>query len=73
MLENRDLMTVLDETEDEVLYLMDNDIFHTSVIVYHEDKPDEGNFVLPDMQGPFPRTLEEAKDYDWVRLEDVDW
>lgn len=73
MMENRDLMTVLDENEDYTLYRMQNDIFDTAVMVYHEGRPDEENLVLTDMQGPFPKTLEDAVDFEWVRAEEVDW
>lgn len=73
MMENRDLMAVLDENDDYVLYRMKNDIFDTAVLVFHEGRQDEENLVLTDMQGPFPKTLDDAFDYEWIRAEDVDF
>ena len=72
-MENRDLMKVLDENETAVLYKLENDIFDTVALVYNEGTENEETYVLTDMQGMYPKTLDEANDYDWVRAEDVDW
>ena len=72
-MENRDIMTVLDEDGTTVLYRMKNDIFDTVALVYHDGEPNEEGYVLTDMQGPFPTTLSDVSDYDWVPADQVDW
>lgn len=69
-----ELMTVLDEGDNMTLYLLDNDVFGpTAVIVTDEGKAGEQAYVLTDMQGPYPKTIDEIADYDWCRAEDVDF
>lgn len=70
-----ELMEIFDsnEEQDTKLYHLKNDIFDTVVLVYHEDTSDEEVYVLADMQGAYPESLEDAEDFDWVRAEDVEW
>lgn len=55
-----------DEETDTVLIRLENDIFDTVALVVHMDESDEEVYFLKDMQGDFPATLEEAREYDWV-------
>jgi len=66
-------LEVLDIDDECTLYHMENDIFDTAVLVYHEGTSAEQTLVLTDMQGAFPQRIEEIPDYDWVNAEDVDW
>ena len=68
-----DLMKVLDSADDVTLYKLENDLFDTVVLIYNEDTPREEAYVLTDMQGMYPTTLDEIEEYDWCRAEDVDW
>ena len=73
MCDYSDLMTKLDEDDVSTLYKMENDLFDTVVLIYNEDTPQEECYVLTDMQGAHPKTMDEVGDYDWVRAEDVNW
>ena len=59
-----------DEETDTVLIRLENDIFDTVALVIHMDESDEEVYFLRDMQGEFPTTLEEAREYDWVTAEE---
>ena len=72
-MENRDLMEVLDENGTTVLYRLKNDIFDTVALVYNEGTAMEESYVLTDMQGPYPKSLEEVSEYEWVKPEDICW
>lgn len=69
----RDLMEVLDENDEMVLYRLQNDLFDTVCLVYNEGERNEESYVLTDMQGQYPKALDEIEEYDWVRAEDIDW
>lgn len=73
MTDYRELMTVLDSNDEVTLYKLENDIFDTVVAIYNEDEINEDAYVLTDMQGQYPTTIEEMSEYDWCRAEDVDW
>lgn len=73
MTDYRDMMPVLDENDEMVLFRLENDLFDTVCILCGEGTANEQAYVLTDMQGPFPTSLDEVGDYDWVRAEDVDW
>lgn len=73
MMNYSELMTLLDSNENITLYELKNDLFDTAVVVYNEDEADEQAYVLTDMQGPYPRTIDEIGDFEWARAEDVDW
>lgn len=73
MTEYRELMTLLDSNDEITLYKLENDLFDTAVVIYNEDEDSEQAYVLTDMQGPYPTTIDEISDYSWCRAEDVDW
>lgn len=67
-----DVMPVLDYEGNTVLYLLDNDVFdRTAVLVYNDGETNEEIYVLRDMQGAFPKTLDCVCDYDWIGIEDM--
>ena len=61
------------DEEDAVLVRLQNDLFDTVLLVYHIDTDDEEAYALGDMQGAYPTTFEEVPEYDWYRLEDINW
>ncbi len=61
-------MKILDERGDETLYLLQNEIFDTVVLECGDE-----SYVLTDMQGQYPTTLDECAEYDWVNAEEVDF
>ena len=76
MSDYNDLMTLLDRDDagDISLYLLDNGIIDGTVfVIYGEDTPHEQCYCLVDWQGPHPETIAEIPDYDWVRVEDIDY
>lgn len=73
MTEYRELMTLLESNDEITLYKLENDLFDTAVVIYNEDEDSEQAYVLTDMQGPYPTTIDEISDYSWCRAEDVDW
>ena len=73
MTDYRELMTVLDSNDEVTLYKLENDIFDTVVAIYNEDESNEEAYVLTDMQGQYPTTIDEMSEYDWCRAEDIDW
>lgn len=68
-----ELMTALDSNDEVTLYKLENDLFDTVVAIYNENAANEEAYVLTDMQGQYPTTIEEMSEYDWCRAEDVDW
>lgn len=73
MTEYRELMTLLDSNDEISLYKLENDLFDTAVVIYNEDEDSEQAYVLTDMQGAYPTSIDEISDYSWCRVEDVDW
>lgn len=73
MAEYIDLMKVLDQNDTTTLYKLENDIFDTVVLIYNEDTNKEETYVLTDMQGPYPTSIDEISEYEWARAEDIDW
>lgn len=73
MTDYRELMAVLDSNDEVTLYKLENDLFDTVVAIYNEDEANEETYVLTDMQGTYPTTIEDMVEYDWCRAEDVDW
>lgn len=73
MSDYRDLMSVLDENDTMTLYRLVNDIFDTVVLVSNEGEPDEQTYVLADMQGAWPASLDEIGEYEWALAQDIDW
>lgn len=73
MAEYIDLMKVLDQNDTTTLYKLENDIFDTVVLIYNEDTSKEETYVLTDMQGPYPTSIDEISEYEWARAEDIDW
>lgn len=73
MMEYSDLMVLLDSDETISLYRLENDVFDTVVAIVNEGEANEETWVLTDMQGTFPVTIDEMSEYDWARAEDVDW
>ena len=61
-------MKILDERGDETLYLLQNEIFDTVVLECGDE-----SYVLTDMQGQYPTSLDECVEYDWVNAEEVDF
>ena len=62
-----DALEVMDEDENEKLVKVDNDIFENWRLLINK----EGDtYMLVDEQGPKPDTMEEAKDYDWIDMEE---
>ena len=62
-----DDMEILDEDEYEKLVKVDNDIFENWRLLINK----EGNtYMLRDEQGMQPNTLEEARGYDWIDMEE---
>lgn len=72
-MEYSDLMVLLDSDETISLYRLENDVFDTVVAIVNEGEANEETWVLTDMQGTFPVTIDEMSEYDWARAEDVDW
>ena len=63
-----DDMEILDETENERLVKVDNDIFVDWRLLISKCGD---TYMLVDEQGMKPNTLEEARDYDWIDM--VEW
>lgn len=61
-------MKILDERGNETLYLIQNEIFNTVLLECGDE-----SYVLTDMQGQYPITLDECTEYDWVRAEDLNY
>ena len=62
-----DDMEILDEDENEKLVKVDNDIFDDWRLLIDG----EGNtYMLVDEQGPKPDTIEEARDFNWIDMEE---
>lgn len=59
-------MKILDERGDETLYLIQNEIFDTVLLECGDE-----SYVLTDMQGQYPTSIDECTDYDWVNAEEV--
>lgn len=73
MTDYKDLMTALDSNNEVTLYKLENDLFDTVVAIYNEGEDNEETYVLTDMQGQYPTTIDDMADYDWCRAEDVNW
>lgn len=66
---------VLDSNEDEdaeLIRIVDTDL-DTTALVYHRDTPNQEIYLLRDMQGSYPETMEEVGDYTWIRAEEAEW
>lgn len=61
------------EKEDAVLVRLKNDLFDTVLLVYHMDEENEEAYALDDMQGKFPTSFDDVPEYNWNRLEDINW
>ena len=64
---NIDNVTVMDDNECETLIKVDNDIFVDWRLLIDKD----GNtYMLVDEQGMKPNTLGEAREYNWIDMEE---
>lgn len=70
-----DTLPVIDrnDEEDAVLLRLENDMFDTTVLVYHMNDDNEEVYVLDDMQGAYPESFEEVQYYNWNLIEDISW
>ena len=68
-------LPIIDRNEEEnaVLVRLKNDLFDTVLLVYNIDEENEEAYALTDMQGRFPTSFDEVADYDWCRLEDINF
>lgn len=73
MTEYKELMEAIESNTECILYRLKNDIFDTVALIYNEGTNNEETYVLTDMQGAYPESLDEIEDYDWVRAEDINW
>lgn len=64
---------IIDRGEDALLVRLQNDIFDTVALINRPFAADEETLVLTDWQGATPETLEEAEDFDWINIDDVDF
>lgn len=73
MSEYADLMRVLDENDNMTLYKLETHVFDTVALIVNEGARDEQAYVLTDMQGRYPTSINEISEYDWVLADDVNW
>ena len=62
-----DDMEILDETENERLVKVDNDIFENWRLLINKCGD---TYMLKDEQGPKPDTVDEARDFNWIDMEE---
>lgn len=72
LIEDGDVYDSNEDEDVELIRIIDTEI-DTTVLVYHRDTPDQEVYVLRDMQGSYPETMEEVGDYTWIRAEDAEW
>lgn len=74
MKEYEEFMVVLDsDNEGTVLYHLNNDLFDTVVLVYHDGEANEEAYALNDMQGHYPKTLCDVSEYEWTPAEQINY
>ena len=62
-----------DDAEDVELVKIKTEELETAALVYSRGTVMEEVYFLQDMQGAYPETLGEAREYDWIRALDVKW
>lgn len=73
LIEDGDVVDGNEDEDAELIRIIDDKLNTTTVLVYHRDTSNEEIYVLRDMQGSYPETMEEVGDYTWIRAEDAEW
>lgn len=73
LIEDGDVVDGNEDEDSELIRIIDDKLNTTTVLVYHRDTSNEEIYVLRDMQGSYPETMEEVGDYTWIRAEDAEW
>lgn len=73
LIEDGDVIDGNEDEDVELIRIIDDKLNTTTVLVYHRDTPNQEIYVLSDIQGSYPGTMEEVEYYTWIRAEDAEW